>query len=163
MNLEKLNPWFNFISNIGVIVGLLFLGYQINQDSRASNFEAVQANRVQRIEYMRANQDPQFAKLWIKAQSGEELTPEENYRWGQHLSEAFGLTYFEWVQREMGIGIEFIQSDVMNMNGLLSHRGARDWWHSVGTFIYPGKFSTYVNNWIEQVPPRTDLENKGLL
>jgi hypothetical protein len=78
------------LSNIGVIVGIVFVGMQLRQNQASLD----QANRLDRIETMEVSienfgrarswiaQDSELADIWRKANDGENLTQLEVVRFG---------------------------------------------------------------------------------
>ena len=75
MNLDKLNPWLSFLSNIGVLVGIVFLAIQIQQTNRVSDAESSRAvNEAMASVRSILNERPE---VWVKGAIGEELEPWE--------------------------------------------------------------------------------------
>ena len=42
MNLEKLNQWLTLFANFGVLAGIIFLGFEISQNTRTMQAAAIQ-------------------------------------------------------------------------------------------------------------------------
>ena len=95
MNLDDLNKWSTLITNIGVIAGIVFLGYELNQNNE--NLEAqVRFNyREARAEGNLQNaHDPFFAEIMVKSQNGEELTQAEQFQFEAYVRYLF--VSWEW-------------------------------------------------------------------
>ena len=99
------------LSNIGVIVGIVFVGLQLRQNQASVD----QANRLDRIETMEVSidnfarsrswiaQDAEVAEIWLKANKGESLTELEGVRFAALCQEqlmAIALAYRR--SRELG-------------------------------------------------------------
>lgn len=81
MNMDSLNKWLSLASNIGVIIGIVFLGVEMNQNSQLMRIQISQA----RSDAISANLNTFAASdyiplISIKAYAGEELNSEELYR-----------------------------------------------------------------------------------
>jgi hypothetical protein len=78
MNTDSLNKWLTLTANIGVLAGILFLGFELRQNNelltaqgRAVRAELRQASFVLMVE----NRDLRLAL--VKSQNDETLTPDE--------------------------------------------------------------------------------------
>ena len=153
MLIEKLNPWLTLISNIGIVLGLVFLALEIRQNAEDTRFAVVSANRMQRIETSRSNRDsPYIYPILIKDRKGESLTEEEASRLNAHHSMNWAVAYYEWFQREIDMAGSFLNSDEAQMTNLLRRPSARQWWIDFGEIIYSPEFAHYVDEWMNRVP-----------
>ncbi len=80
MNLDKFNQWLSLLANLGVLIGLIFLIFELNQSNRIAIYSAESARRTQfldmntsRIENPEIiaklmNPDPEFDDIeWVQA------------------------------------------------------------------------------------------------
>ena len=76
-----LNQTISILANVGVIVGIVFLAFEINQNSKQLQAQA-QFNYMQSRVDVRLQRayDPEFASFSLKAFSGEKLTEVEQSR-----------------------------------------------------------------------------------
>lgn len=81
MNLDRLNRWMTLAANIGVLAGILFLSFELRQNTMASRLQAASnfQDSFSEIEFFIA-QSPEFAALLIKGREGEELTNTGQFR-----------------------------------------------------------------------------------
>ena len=81
MNLETANRWFAVVANIGVIVGIIFLAYELRQNTIATDLEVASnfQNSFTEIEMLIAG-DPEFSALLIKGRTDAELSEHEKFR-----------------------------------------------------------------------------------
>jgi ABC-type thiamin/hydroxymethylpyrimidine transport system permease subunit len=49
MNMDNINKWLTLAANIGVVFGLVFLGFEVRQNAEATRLEMIQTNRLTRI------------------------------------------------------------------------------------------------------------------
>lgn len=100
--MSKLNNWLTLLANVGVIAGILFLAYEIRQNTTSLHAAAIQAStEVARENIMALVNDPSLIDLKNK-ESGE-LTQAEAQRlyW---LSRSFWLSMQGlWRQWELGV------------------------------------------------------------
>jgi hypothetical protein len=85
---EEINDWLGVLTNIGVIVGLVFVAYEIHQNSLSLETEA----RISRIEVYDATREAwqswhlaivenrDVADLWLRGKAGEPLDPVDAHR-----------------------------------------------------------------------------------
>jgi len=135
-----------FVGSIAVVATLLYLAIQVREAGRSSKFAAVQANRAMRIAWFSSLRDSShLPAILTKVLAGEALETEDEIRLFYHYLANWGLTYSEWVQRELGLMGEFATSDEMNMKILLSSEHAMGAWRGIGEGLYPARFVEYVN------------------
>ncbi len=74
VNTETLNRWLKLGANIGVVAGLVFLGVEIDQNTRATIAAASEEVTNQSLDYFALGMDNQvIARALYKQSSGEEL------------------------------------------------------------------------------------------
>ena len=82
MNIEKLNPWFTFLANIGVLAGIVFLAIEIQQSNNIAQGNAG-AELMQLSMSLNASfyENSEVAELAVKlAYVGSVLTAEEEQK-----------------------------------------------------------------------------------
>ena len=81
MNLDSTNRWLTLAANIGVMAGIIFLAFELQQNTVATQLEA--AGRYQasfsEIELFIAG-SPEFAELLRRGREGEELSGADQLR-----------------------------------------------------------------------------------
>lgn len=92
MNLEKLNHWLTLVANIGVLVGIILVAYELRQ-SRQATIGETQQNLLgilhERDAWM-ANRD--FAAVVVKAEASE-----------NSLTEVEARQYAEWLYGKFNV------------------------------------------------------------
>ena len=93
MDSDRLNRWMTLGANIGVLAGILFLAFELQQNTVATQLEAASnfQNTFSEIELFIAG-NPEFAELLRKGRDGEEITPSDQLR----LSTFYGNVLFSW-------------------------------------------------------------------
>ena len=99
MDFDNLNKWSTLISNIAVIAGIVFLGYELNQNNENLAAQSRFNYREARAEGNLQNaHDPVFAGIIMKAMNGDELTPAEEFQAEAYIRYMF--VNFEWSHGE---------------------------------------------------------------
>ena len=78
---ERINGWVTLAANIGVLIGILFLIFELQQNTVASRLEAASnfQDSFSEIEFLIAA-DPEFAALLVKGRNGEAVGDVEQLR-----------------------------------------------------------------------------------
>ena len=144
--MPKLNQWLGLIANLGVVIGLLLLVYELKQSRDVAIFQTVQANREQKVEYFTAMRDSDYhAALRVKIREGTKFTPEEDERWSNHVVTIWALTYAEWVQEDLGLIGEYGMIEQQVLTAIHTPGSIKQW--DAGTKdYYPEKFVKYVES-----------------
>ena len=100
MNIEKTNQWLSLIANVGVVAGVVFLAFEIQQNNEL----LIQESRYSMLENQKdwkffLNGNPEIAKL-IYASSSGELNEIEKFRRFDILSGLLLTWQWEWEQSQ---------------------------------------------------------------
>jgi hypothetical protein len=78
---DRLNKWLTLGANLGVFTGLIFLAYELQQNTVATQLEAASnfQNSFSEIELLIAG-DPEFTELLIKGRDGGDVSTAGQYR-----------------------------------------------------------------------------------
>jgi hypothetical protein len=81
MNSEKVNNWLTLGANIGVLAGIVFLAYELQQNTVATQLEVASnfQNSFTEIEMLIAG-DPEFSELLMKGRENGNVSPTEQLR-----------------------------------------------------------------------------------
>ena len=112
LNLDNLNKWSTLITNIAVVAGILFLGYELNQNNENLEAQSRYNYRDGRAEGNLLNaHDPVFAGIMVKSINGEELSQTELFQLDAYFRYMF--VNWEWAHGEVvrgrgGLGAESV-------------------------------------------------------
>ena len=83
MDSERLNRWMTLGANIGVLAGIIFLAFELQQNTVATQLEAASnfQNSFNEIELLIAS-NPEFPELLRKWREGEDVSATEQLRLG---------------------------------------------------------------------------------
>ena len=81
MNLDSTNRWLTLAANIGVLAGIIFLAFELQQNTVATRLEAASNfnSSFSEIELFIAG-NPEFAELLARGREGAEITGVEQLR-----------------------------------------------------------------------------------
>lgn len=81
MNLDSTNRWLSFAANIGVLAGIIFLAFELQQNTVATQLEAASnfQGSFTQLEMLIAG-NPEFAELLRKGIEGENTNATEQLR-----------------------------------------------------------------------------------
>ncbi len=146
MTIQELGSIGEFVSSIAVLLTLIYLAVQVRQARNATIASTMQTNRQQFQSIMLANRDSLIAPIIIKADKGEPLNEEEEYRLSNHINLQWNLLFSEFVQLQIGYTTEWAPSDKLALQRIFSRYGGRAgaWWESNGREIYPQTFVDHV-------------------
>jgi hypothetical protein len=146
MTIQDLGSIGEFISSLAVLVTLLYLAVQARQTHKETVASTMLANRMQFQNIMIANRDSLIAPIILKADKGEALSHEEEYRLSSHISLQWNLLFSEFIQLQIGYTEGWAPSDKPALKRIFSRYDgrARTWWEESGREIYPDAFIEYV-------------------
>ena len=128
MKLGTLNRWLSLLANVGVLIGILFLSYELSQTNRIAQRDSRLGNMDTTIDFNQMIlENPQLTELNIKLQSESQTLSsiEEEQarmvagihlaRWGRY----YVLSSTELIEdRNLAVGISSIGSTIENYPGL---------------------------------------------
>jgi len=130
VNLDTTNRWLTLVANIGVLAGIIFLGYELQQNTVATRVEAASNfnSSFSDIELFIAG-NPEFAELLTKGREGTKLNGSDQLRlwvfYNQVLRQ-WQFTHYQYVsdvfdeenwQAQRAFMLAVMSSDI----GLLDH------------------------------------------
>jgi hypothetical protein len=132
MNSTRLATWISVVANIGVMIGLLFVAYQINQNTTQLRRAEMNATHEQISAWRHAIMENQgLAEIWeIASRDPKELSAAQRVRLDLTLEEIFWANFQTWDRARVGaiegsMGRTAVQS-VVSLIGVSA--SARDWW-----------------------------------
>jgi hypothetical protein len=130
VNLDSTNRWLTLVANIGVLAGIIFLAYELQQNTVATQLEAASNFNASfsEIELFIAG-NPEFAELLTRGREGEEITGVDQLRltvFYNQILRQWQFTHFQYLsdavdednwQAQRAFMVEIISGDL----GLLNH------------------------------------------
>ena len=84
MNLDNSNKWLTLIANFGVLTGIIFLGWEIQQNSELMRIQISQSRAESSMTSLALEFNSEYIpQIRVKVEAGEALTPVEDMRYSQ--------------------------------------------------------------------------------
>jgi hypothetical protein len=151
MNFEKLNKWLQVSANIGIVLGLVLVGFQLRQNSELARIQLLYEESNRAIELETEVIGEQAADVWAKSiQAPEDLTLAEI-----RIMEALLWSFMEQLRGTYRLAELGLLSDQdwrrraeSEVTFYLSDPYSRAWWrnYSVGNSNLPEELRTVVDN-----------------
>jgi hypothetical protein len=104
MNMDKLNRWLTLGANVGVLLGIFFLAFELRQNNALLQSEASIAYVEMRSHGLSDTaKDRAYLGTFLKAIEGEELTPVESLSLDFHYWSLFVNWEWEYEQYSKGV------------------------------------------------------------
>jgi hypothetical protein len=137
MDTDRLNRWLSLGANVGVVIGIVFLAYELRQNSALLEAEAgrqLTQNQISLYNEMLAS--PEFTEFLAKLKSGEELTDAEKIRERGFYSKLILSWSWEFSEYRAGRLRQdqlpvFAWIDLINNEGFMPTPGMREVWETV--------------------------------
>jgi hypothetical protein len=139
MTLADLASLGSFISGIGVIISLIYLGYQTRQSALTHRAAAYQGRLDFIRQGLRDAMDPELASLTQRVNDGDEtLTDLECMRYfAQQTSLLIGFDHLAWLHANRILDEEAFRADNVALRGHLRQPGSRATWEIIKAIATP--------------------------
>ena len=154
-SLESINEWLTLIANLGVLAGIIFLAFEVRQNTKASHSESRQAvltsSQIEILEFFR---NPEVVAGIVKQ---EKLTQEENIRVHFLLTAIMRLREYSWLQyQNRTIDRDQWNTELSVIGIVLSAVRTRKWWNVVGKHQFNPNFANFVDRHLETISVSND-------
>ncbi len=155
MNLERLNQWLVLVANLGVLIGIIAVVYELRQTQTSLQAEAGTTRTQLAILYQDIYRENQVYEIELKLAAGQELTTEEFSRglaWIQTIMRYFENLHF---QRQLGVLDDEIWQANLNGIGVICvnpvfHASYPGWPDGFGPSVFRSSFVNLVTDICEQ-------------
>ena len=149
--MDRLNQWLTLLANLGVIIGIGFVAYEVRQNTEATHAQTREAVlAAAQAELQAVRDDPNLIISIIKEDT---LSTEEQIKLYTWLVSALKAREFSWLQRKSGVIDEAQwQSELAVAVAILQAPRVRTWWQKVGYKTVSDEFRQFINGQIENIP-----------
>ena len=159
--MDKLNQWMTLAANVGVLIGIFFLAYEIRQNTdavHAQTREAILAAGQAELQAVR--DDPNLIDSIVREGP---LTVDEQVKLYTWLVSALKVREFSWLQRESGV-IDEAQwkSELAITQAILRAPRVRSWWDKVGHKTVSDEFREFVDSAIAELPASNGIYSEQM-
>ena len=138
---------FQILGNVGVLVGILLLVYELGQNREMMRAQT-RNDMAQGLAWLATQNlnDTEYADLRRRGDSGEELSGTERYQYIQYVFSWFRFWENQHYQYRVGLydEVEFLKQREAYRNALANRPGWRNYWCSSGT-TYSPEFSADID------------------
>lgn len=152
MTIEKLNPWVAMVTNVGVLLGVVFLVLELNQNTSAIKTQNEYNNVSQwsALTQMTAT-SPEIADILVRgSQDISVLTPAEQVRYRSYMSSLIGVLELTFYSIRSGRYYYDEASIAAIVQDSISSPGARTYWEGEKHY-----FSSDFVEWVDEILEQT--------
>lgn len=151
--LAILNDWLTLIANLGVLLGIFFLIYEIDQNTDAIRSQTRAAIYSGAQEELWKNMEYPDVTLNMRI-TDHELSPEEKIRFDAWMSASMRAREFAWIEfRNGSLDATYWESDRNVIAIILGSERSRTWWNEVGRLGFGPEFVAYVDEYMQERGP----------
>ena len=156
MDIDRANRWLSLTANLGVIVGLVFLAYEIRQNTNAlyaQSRETVVSVAQQELHLQ--IQDPQIVESMV---NNGILTVEENIKLNAFMVSFMRGREFAWLQyQDQIIDSSQWNTELVTLKTVLRPTRNRTWWERLGRHAFSAEFVDFVDTQIQDEAPNDEF------
>ena len=159
--MDKLNQWMTLAANVGVLVGIIFLAYEIRQNTDAVHAQTREAILAAgQAELPAVRNDPNLIDSIVREGS---LTADEQVKLYTWLVSALKVREFSWLQRKSGVIDDAQwQSELAVTQAILQAPRIRLWWDRVGHKTVSDEFREFIDSVIRDRPPSNGIYSEQM-
>jgi hypothetical protein len=148
MSIDELGSIGEFIGAIAVVVSILYLAYQIRQNTRMMQGSTVQAITETIQAENRWSSD--LGPIWMKIVEGQELTNLDKFQLGEWLIAAMSARQNEYYQYKRGLlDHEMWKASEGIIRLIMANSFANQWWKSFEKSVFHDDFAVLVDKIVE--------------
>ena len=151
MSISELGSLGELISAVAVFISILYLAYQIRQNTRMMQGTTIQAitESIQRENHWSS----ELGEIWMKSKAeGERLSDVEAFRLGEWLTAAMHSRQNEYIQFRNGLlSNELWTASEGIIQGIMSVNYASKWWRRSDKRVFSPDFTQLVDQIVESV------------
>ena len=161
MELDKLNKWLTLLANVGVLLGIMFLAYEIRQNTNSIQSQTRATLYAGAQEELWKNMEYPDVTLNMVIKDGE-LSAEEKVRLDAWLTAAMRAREYAWTEYQSGnVDPDHWRGEREVIRVLFQGKRARDWWSNIARETFRPDFAAEVDQIISS-PTENDYLQKVL-
>ena len=137
------------LANIGIIAGIAFLVVELNQNSDLVAAQTRNEIAQSVIQNIQMGMDPRLVEAFLKTESNEPLTAEENFLMDQLVNATFRLWENTWYQSQEGLfDTDEIEADVVVWQESMREEAFANHWAS-RRMTYSREFREAIDGFVD--------------
>ena len=141
MKLDKSNQWLALLANIGVVAGIIFLAFELQQNNKQLELQSYQSWVAANLEINAALTDPALSEIMALGHlNSTNLSNESFIAYAMlNMSVIQMAQSTDYLYRAGSLDKEFWEAEMNRAAGILAFPGVRQWWEAGGrTQLTPG-------------------------
>ena len=148
MKLEKLNRWLTLGANLGVLVGIVFLAYELRQNNKQLELQSYQAWVATNVQINTALTDPELSEIVAIGNVNPTGLSRKSFvafaMWNMSVMQAAQST--DYLYRSGALDEDLWKAEMSRAAGILSLPGVRQWWEAGGRTQLTGSFVSFLES-----------------
>lgn len=134
MNFDNANRWLTLVANFAVIAGIVFLGFELHQNTQQLKTQSYQAWMAANVDINMAVTDPELSGIIATGHANSAALSHETYA-------AYAMLHMSLMQMAQSthylylsdaIDEELWRAEISRAAGILTAPGVRQWWEAGG-------------------------------
>lgn len=143
--LESLGNIGEFVAAVGVIISLIFVGFQVREHTKQLRAGAIIDRNSHAASYLAVLSREEEAEIYLRGlESYPELSPVERVRFQAILIGILNSSEITFIQENSFMKQGDLVGNWKQLQVLLSNPGARNWWNRNGHSIFSEEFHAFV-------------------
>ena len=143
--LESLGNIGEFVAAIGVIVSLIFVGFQVREHTKQLRANAIIDRNVHSASYIAVLSKEEEAEVYLRGlQSYPDISPVDRVRFQAILIGVLNSTEITFVLENGYMEKGDLVGEWKQLQLLLRNPGARTWWNQNGSSVFSRDFHAFV-------------------
>ena len=141
MMLNKSNQWLTLLANIGVVAGIVFLAYELQQNNTQLELQSYQSWVAANLEINATVTDPALSEIMARGHlNSTNLSSESFVAYATlNMSVMQMAQSTDYLYRSGSLDRELWEAEMNRAAGILAFPGVRQWWDAGGkTQLTPG-------------------------
>lgn len=141
MKLDKSNQWLALLANVGVVAGIIFLAFELQQNNKQLELQSYQSWVAANLEINAALTDPALSEIMARGHlNSTNLSNESFIAYAMlNMSVIQMAQSTDYLYRAGSLDKELWEAEMNRAAGILAFPGVRQWWEAGGrTQLTPG-------------------------
>ena len=148
INSDRINKWLALVANLGILVGIIFVGLEIQQNTRAAKISSLDSTLSQ-YNHFREHiiRDREVAEIWEHGIAEEKLDGPDSTRFDMLVRELmFTIQAVYLRSREAAITEDVPSTMRPVIETYMRYPGIHKWWLTNSRGRFTSDFSKYVDD-----------------
>jgi hypothetical protein len=148
MKMESSNGWLSFIANAGVIIGIIFLAYELQQNNKQLALQSYQSWAAENLAINAQLTDPELSAIVARGYDDSTKLSDETYiAFAMHQISMLQMAQStDYLYRAGSLDKDLWEAEMSRAAGILSAVGVRQWWDAGGRTQLTPQFVEFIES-----------------